>query len=324
MIANCSVYEDGRPRAERLDLSDAYEACRTSADAFVWIGLVDPTQDEFDAVSREFELHELAVEDAIKAHQRPKLDVYGDMLFLVLKTAHYHQDREEVEIGEINVFAGPGYVITVRHGAPSELVGVRRHVESRTDLLRCGPGAVLHAIVDRVVDDYLPVLEGIEDDIEEVEEEVFAPRGSAPTQRIYQLKREAIEMSRATGPLVAPLERLVREEFAMIPDTVREYFRDVYDHAVRYNEQVDAFGDRLNGVLNANVAQVSLRLNEDVRKISSWAAIIAVPTMIAGIYGMNFEHMPELRWELGYPLAVAAMALACFLLYAYFKRRRWL
>src|SRR3954452_17480700 len=326
MIVDCAVYEDGKRQKGSLELDQAYEAGRNGDDPtrFVWIGLKEPSADEFDSVAREFHLHELAVEDAIKAHQRPKIEVYDETLFVVLKTARYHDDSETVEIGEILLFVGDGFIVSVRHGSASELHDVRLQTEKRQDLLRCGPGAVLHAIIDRVVDDYEPVLAGIEDDIEELEEQVFSPARSNPTERIYKLKREVLQMHRAAAPLADPLERLAEGHFEVVHADIREYFRDVYDHVLRANEIVDGFREMLNGILDANTAQVSVRQNEDMRKISAWVAIVAVPTAIAGIYGMNFEHMPELRWTLGYPAVLLVMASICFGLYRYFKRVGWL
>jgi magnesium transporter len=323
VIVDWAVYEEGRRRAEKPALEDTYDLCRKDG-SFAWIGLYEPTEEEFDAVRREFDLHELAVEDAIKAHQRPKLEVYDDTLFLVLKTARYLDEPEEVEFGEILVFVAEGFVVTVRHGEASELRGVRRQVEQRPDMLRCGPGAVLHAIVDRVVDDYQPVLAGLEDDIEEVEQEVFSPDRTNPAKRIYELSREVIEFHRATSPLVEPLRQLAEGRHEVVHPAIREYFRDVYDHSLRANETVDAMRELLSGILQANLSQVSVRQNEDVRRISAWVAIIAVPTMVAGIYGMNFEHMPELKWSVGYPAALTLMLVACVSLYRYFKKVGWL
>jgi magnesium transporter len=323
-IIDCAVYEDGRRRDGHLPLEKAYDATRHDHSAWVWIGLVEPSMEEFDSVQREFQLHDLAVEDAVKAHQRPKLEVYGDTLFLVLKTARYHDAEEAVEFGEILLFMGPGFIVSVRHGQAAELHGVRQEVEQRPELLRCGPSAVLHAIIDRVVDEYEPVLAGIEDDIEEVEEAVFAPGRTNSAERIYKLKREATEMHRATAPLVEPLQRLSEAEYELVAKGMLEYFRDVYDHILRANETVEGFSDGLASALNANLTQVSVRQNEDMRKISAWAAILVAPTIVTGIYGMNFNHMPELRWHAGYPLAVTAIVLLCLGLYAYFKRLGWL
>jgi magnesium transporter len=328
MIVDCAVYEDGERQAGDLDLHEAYEAgAHHDGDGrgrFVWIGLREPSQEEFDSVAREFHLHELAVEDAIKAHQRPKIEVYDDTLFVVLKTARYHDDSETVEVGEILVFVGDGFIVTVRHGTPSELHDVRLKTEKRSDLLRCGPGAVLHAIIDRVVDDYEPVLAGIEDDVEEVEADVFSPERTNPTERIYKLKGEVLEMHRATSPLVEPLDRLASGYYEVIHEDIHEYFRDVYDHVLRANETVDGFREMLNGILDANAAQVGVRQNDDMRKISAWVAIAAVPTAICAVYGMNFDHMPELHWTFGYPAVMVAIALICLLLYRNFKRIGWL
>ena len=323
-ILGCAVYKEGRREEEHLDLEEARAVCRSNDDAFVWIGLKDPTEDEFARVTGEFGLHELAVEDAIKAHQRPKLERYGDTVFIVLKTACYHDESETVEIGEINIFVGESFVITVRHGEASALDGVRAAADQRPEMLQSGPGAVLHAIVDRVVDDYSPVIEGVEGDIEELEEAVFSTDRTNPTQRIYKLKREVLELHRATAPLIDPLDKLSQGQVEIVGPEIHEYFRDVYDHIVRADEQVESLREALNGIVTSNLAQVGIRQNEDVRKISAWVAIIAVPTAIAGVYGMNFEHMPVLKWEAGYPMALGIMLVACLSLYAYFKRVGWL
>ncbi len=330
-IVDCALYEDGTRQAGDLALHEAYEAgCHRNGDGdngsrFVWIGLREPTPDEFDSVAREFHLHELAVEDAINAHQRPKLELYGDTLFLVLKTARYHDDTETVEIGEILLFVGDGFIVSVRHGSASDLHDVRLRTEERPELLRCGPGAVLHAIVDKVVDDYEPVLIGIENDIEELEQDVFSPDRTNPTERIYKLKREVLQMHRATAPLVEPLDKLAKAHYRdHVHEDIHEYFRDVYDHTLRANETVEGFREMLNGILDANAAQVGVRQNDDMRKISAWVAIAAVPTAIAGIYGRNFRHMPELHWRFGYPAAIVAIALICFVLWRQFKRVGWL
>jgi magnesium transporter len=325
MIVDCAVYKDGRREAGNLELEHAYEAAQDGhAGSFVWIGVRDPTREEFDSVAREFYLHELAVEDAIKAHQRPKIEEYDGTLFIVLKTAKYHDDTETVEFGEINLFVGKTFVISVRHGAPSALDDVRKRIESRPEMLRCGPGSVMHGIIDKVVDDYEPVLAGIEDDIEEVEEEVFSERRDNPTQRIYKLKREVLAMHRATSPLIEPLKRLGKGDVPHVHEDIREYFRDIYDHVARANDLVDSMRDMLNGILDANTAQVSVRQNDDMRRISAWVGIVAVPTLLAGIWGMNYKHMPELSWHYGYPMALAIMGILMLVLYRAFKRAGWL
>jgi magnesium transporter len=323
MIIDCAVYTDGERRPGELSLDKAYAASR-EPDAFVWIGLYEPTPEEFESVRREFSLHELAVEDAIQAHQRPKLEIYDETLFVVLKTARYLEAEERVEFGEINLFIGDGFVVSVRHTPASELRGVRKQMEARPDLLRYGPGAVLHGIVDRVVDDYVPVVTGLDDDIKEVEKEVFSPAGGNTAERIYLLKREVVEFHQTTAPLVEPLDQLARRPVPLIHEDLREYFRDVDDHLMRIVERVDGFRDLLTSVLDANLAQVGVRQNEDMRKISAWVAIAAVPTMLAGIYGMNFQHMPELRWTLGYPMVLAVMGGFCGFLYYKFRKSGWL
>jgi magnesium transporter len=323
MILDCAVYREGRRDDEDLSLHEAVNAGR-APEAFVWIGLYEPTEDEFDSIRREFDLHELAVEDAIHAHQRPKLEVYGEMVFIVLKTARYIDPEEVVRLGEILIFLGSDFIITVRHGEASSLQEVRSRLEADPALLKCGPGAVLHAIVDHVVDDYAPALTGLGEDIDEIEDEVFSGRRTNPAERIYKLKRETLEFNKATGPLVEPIDRLARGHYQLIHPEVRAYFGDVNDHLLRIHDQLESYRDLLTSILEANLAQVTVRQNQDVRTISAIVAILAVPTMIAGIYGMNFEHMPELGWTFGYPLVLGVMVAICFALYRFFKRVGWL
>jgi magnesium transporter len=322
-IVDLAVYRDGK-REDEVSFDDAFEACRAPG-TLVWIGLHEPSPEEFDAVRREFNLHELAVEDAMKGHQRPKLEIYGDdQLFVVLKTARYFEP-DVLEFGEILTFVGDQYVVSVRHGEATPLHDVRLALEQRPDLLRCGTGAVLHAIVDKVVDDYTPVLTNLDIDITELEAEAFgedAPMGL--TERIYRLKRQVINLHRATAPLQEPLSRLADGRFDEIHEDIRPYFRDVYDHLVRAVQTADQYRELLTSILEANLTQVSVRQNEEMRKISAWAAILAVPTLIAGVYGMNFRNMPELGWHYGYPIAVASMACLCVALYGYFRHIDWL
>jgi magnesium transporter len=323
VIVDCAVYQSGYREPGTLGLDEVAAACRRP-DAFVWIGLYEPSDDEFATVAREFGLHELAVEDAIAAHQRPKLEMYDKSLFIVLKTARYVDETEMVQFGEIQIFVGDGFVVHVRHGEASPLADARRRVEERPDLLKLGPGAVAHAILDKVVDDYAPVAEGIENDISEVEYEVFSESGTNPVERIYKLKREVLELHGATVPLVEPLDDLTRRSYSLVPDDLDKYFRDVHDHLLRIVQRVVTDRDLLSSVLEANLTRVSVRQNEDMRKISAWVAIAAVPTMIAGLYGMNFEHMPELGSLYGYPVVLAFMATVCALLYWRFRRSGWL
>jgi len=323
VIVDCAVYEGGHRRDGELRLEDAFEAAHQDG-AFVWIGLYEPSERELDSVRREFDLHELAVEDAVKAHQRPKLEVYDDTLLLVLKPVRYHDGSEAIETGEILLFVGDGFIVSVRHGEASSLGDVRRRVEGEPERLRAGPDAVLHAVIDRVVDDYLPVAQALEEDIEEVEADVFSPSRDNPAERIFKLKREVLEFSRAAIPLAEPLDSLTEGDLPQVDGSMASYFRDVRDHLARVVEQIESERELLTNILTANLTQVGVRQNEDMRKISAWVAIVAVPTMIAGIYGMNFDFMPELHSPYGYPGVLAVMLVACLTLYRRFRRAGWL
>ena len=324
MIVDCAAYADGQRCNEgQMEIDRALERAADD-DAFVWIGLYEPTEDEFDAVKREFHLHELAVEDAIHAHQRPKLEMYGDTIFVVLKTARYVDSDEIIELGEILIFLGENFIVTVRHGEATGLHDLREQVESDHEMLKHGPAGVLHAIIDKVVDDYGPALEGLDEDVAEVEDEVFSESSTNRAERIYRLKREVLQFLKATTPLSEPMQRLAHRQHPLVPDEVRAYFRDVTDHLARVQDQLEGYRDLLTSVLEANLSQVGVRQNEDMRKISAWVAIAAVPTMIAGIYGMNFEHMPELGWSLGYPAILTVMLVACLTLFRTFKKSGWL
>ena len=322
-IVGLAVYRDGKREVD-VSLDRAFES-RRDPGTLVWIGLHDPTPDEFDSVRREFGLHELAVDDALKGHQRPKLEVYGeDQLFVVLKTARYFEP-DTLEFGEILIFVGDQYVISVRHGEASPLEGVRTQLEQNPKQLRHGTGAVLHAIVDQVVDDYTPVLTNLDIDITELEAQAFGEqRVAGLTERIYRLKRQVIDFHRATAPLAEPLGRLSDGRYAHVDEEMRPYFRDVYDHLLRTVQTADTYRELLTSILEANLTQVSVRQNEEMRTISAWAAIIAVPTLLAGIWGMNFKHMPELRWHLGYPAALVLMAALCVCLWRFFRHIDWL
>jgi magnesium transporter len=320
MILDCAVYEDGQRGAGALALADAGAACKRDG-SFVWIGVYEPEESEFDSIAREFGLHELAVEDAVDAHQRPKLELYGDTLFMVLKTIRYVPAAEEIEGGEILLFVHRDFMVTVRHGQASALGEVRRRVDARPDLLVHGPGAVLYAIVDRIVDDYEPIVHELESDISEVEHEVFSPDRSNPGERIYALEREVLEFHRAVAPLAVAVDRLAHVEHELIDPELRAYFRDVHDHLLRIAGRIAGFRELLGSILQANLTQVTVRQNSDMRKISAWVAIAAVPTLLAGIYGMNFKDMPELASPLGYPLVIA---IVCGTLYWRFRRSGWL
>jgi magnesium transporter len=291
---------------------------------FVWLGVVEPSPQELEGLQRVFGLHELAVEDAQSFHLRPKVEQYEEgIVFVVLRTARYVKGPEEVEFGEVSIFLGPSFVITVRQGAASDLHPARLRVEARPNLLGEGPLAALWAILDQIVDDYAPVVEELERDIEELEKIVFSG-AEAPTQRIYILRREVTDFYRAVHPLMAPAAALARGSLLDVRKELRQYFRDVNDHLELINEEVIAQRDLLTTILQANMAVVSVKQNDIVRKISGWAAIITVPTFIASFYGMNFTHMPELRWVGSYPLVVALMVVAALLLHRSLKRAGWL
>ena len=324
MIVDCAIYEGGERQGGRVAVEEALHQVRTSDDGFVWIGLVEPTPEEFHEITGAFGLHPLAVEDAVHAHQRPKIEVYGDIVFVVLKAGRYVDSEEVIELSQIMVFLGEGFLITVRHGDTELLADVRREITSAPDELKCGPIGVLHAILDRVVDDYAIVLRNLDVDIDEVEQQVFASTMSNQAERIYKLKREVLEFRQAVLPLADPLELLATGRLPHTEDAPTEYFRDVHDHVLRTRDRVEAVDALLTSVLSANLAQVGVRQNEDMRKISAWVAIIAMPTMIAGVYGMNFQHMPELGWVLGYPFALGLMAISCVGLFVLFRRRGWL
>ena len=322
VIVDCAVYVDGLRVPGDLDFAGSLETARAKG-GFVWIGLHEPDEDEFDEVAKAFELHPLAVEDAVHPHQRPKLEHFDQTLFVVLKPARYVDEEELVEVDQIMVFLGEDFVVSVRHGESTALAGVRARLDASPDLLRWGSGSVLYAIADRVVDDYADVVRGVDNDIDQIEEEVFSGPEAAHSQRIFKLKREVLDFRRAVEPLEPALDEL-RMGTRPVDPASTDYFRDVHDHLLRVRERLVALDALLDSALNANVAQVGMRQNEDMRKISAWVAIIAMPTMIAGIYGMNFQHMPELGWRFGYPMALVAMVVSCALLYKNFKRRGWL
>jgi magnesium transporter len=324
VIVDCTVYDNGVRREGELPVEQALDAARSSPDAFVWIGLHEPTAEEFVAVVEEFELHPLAVEDAVHAHQRPKLETYGPTLFIVLKAARYVDPDEIVSLTEIMLFLGDGFLITVRHGESAVLAEVRRMLEADPERMKLGPLGVFHAIVDRVVDDYAVVVRGLNTDIEEIERQVFSEERKNHAQRIYRLKVEALEFRQAIVGLDDPLDDLATGKVAKAETVLLDYFRDVHDHLLRVAQRVEAIDNLLSSALTANLAQLGVRQNEDMRRISAWVAIVAVPTMVAGIYGMNFEHMPELGWAFGYPFALALMVSLCLTLYVLFRRRGWL
>jgi len=331
-LVDWAYYRAGKRDDGLKSYVDALNRSRRG-DGFVWIGLFQPNEHQLAVVGAEFGLHRLALEDAAEAHQRPKLEQYGERgetLFAVFKTVRYvphtalTATSEVVESGEVMVFCGTGFVITVRHGEHSELAGLRQQLEADPERLAAGPGCVLHAIADHVVDNYLEVAEQVQSDIDQIEVEMFSPRGWRNIERVFQLKREVLELKRAVAPLTAPMRVLAYRRHPLITDETRTYFRDVEDHLLRVKEQVTSFDELLTSILQAGLAQVQVAENEDMRRIAAWVAILAVPTMIAGIYGMNFDNMPELRWYYGYYAVLVVMATACTTLYILFKRNRWL
>ncbi|MGA6221583.1 magnesium and cobalt transport protein CorA [Streptomyces umbrinus] len=337
-VVQAALYRDGTRVANPATLADTFRELREQPDGMAWIGLARPTEEEILSLAAEFDLHPLAVEDAMEAHQRPKLERYGETLFVVLRAARYLDASEEVDFGELHVFIGPDFLITVRHGAAPDLSAVRRRMEETPELLKLGPEAVLYAILDAVVDGYAPVVAGVQNDIDEIETEVF---GGDPwvSRRIYELSREMVEFQRATRPLVGMLHGLMAG-FAKYgtDEELQRYLRDVADHVTHTSERVDGFRQALTDILTVNatlvtqqqnaemraLAEAGFEQNEEIKKISSWAAILFAPTLVGTIYGMNFDDMPELGWTFGYPFAIGLMGVVCVSLYFIFKRRDWL
>lgn len=331
VIGDCAVYgTDGR-RPGRVPLPAAAKAAQAS-DGFVWIGLQQPTAQEFEAIAAEFDLPELAVEDAVGAHQRPKLEVYGDVVFAVLKPVRYVDHNEVVDVSEIAIFLGPNFVVTVRHGYSDVLAEVRKEMDAAgSELLSYGPTAVFYRAADRIVDEYEDAAAQISVDVEEIEVQVFGGDDLDHAQRIYKLKREVLEFRRAVAPLATPLQHLAAGEIAGMSPAVTPYFRDVHDHLLRTIDIIESHDRMLTDVLSADLAQVNVRQsrtavrqNEDMRRISAWAAIALVPTAIAGIYGMNFDNMPELGWKYGYFIFLGVILTTCVGLHRLFHRNGWL
>ncbi|MFJ6700429.1 magnesium/cobalt transporter CorA [Streptomyces sp. NPDC091272] len=327
VIVDCAIYREGRRTEGPSDFSDALAQARSAQDRFLWIGLHEPTEQEFDLVTSEFGLHPLAVEDSLSAHQRPKLEVYEDSLFAVLKPVVYEPESDTVSSGELMVFVGDSFVVTVRHGEGAPLAAVRKRLESDPKLLAHGPTSVLYAVSDAVVDHYLEVAAELATDMEELEAEVFSPQGGdtkGTAGRIYTFKRQVLEFRRASAPLAQPMLRLSSPGLPFVQDHAQPFFRDVSDHLTRANEQVEGLDRLLSDILSAHLAQMGVRQNDDMRKISAWAAMAAVPTMVAGIYGMNFENMPELTWGWAYYGVLVFMVVCEVGLYRLFKKRGWL
>lgn len=337
-IVDAALYRDGKRISTPNSLAETYRQLRADTEAMAWIGLYKPSDAELMSLAEEFDLHELAIEDAMEAHQRPKLERYGETLFVVLRAARYIDSVEEVDFAELHLFVGPGFVITVRHGAAPDLSGVRRRMEDDPDLLRLGPEAVLYAILDSVVDGYVPVVNGVSNDVDEIEVQVFG-RDPKVSRRIYELSREVLEFQRATRPLSGMLAGLEAGfEKYETDEELQRYLRDVADHVTEVTERVDGFRQVLAAILAVNstlvtqqqneemksLTEASFEQNEELKKISAWAAILFAPTLVGTIYGMNFDEMPELHWLYGYPFALALMAAVCLSLFVVFRRKGWL
>ncbi|HEU0191855.1 MAG TPA: magnesium/cobalt transporter CorA [Mycobacterium sp.] len=333
-VVDCGVYEDGVRLPGVYSPADAVakvaESTAAGRSAFVWIGLHEPDAEQMQTVADTFGLHALAVEDAVHAHQRPKLELYDDIMFLVLKTVNYvpHDStllaREIVETGEIMIFVGKNFVITVRHGEHSGLADVRKRLDADPEHMRLGPYAVMHGVADYVVDRYVEVTNLMETDIDAIEEVAFAPGARTDVEPIYQIKREVVELRRSVAPLSIPFQRMQTEHRDLISKEVRRYLRDVADHQAHVADQIASYDEMLSSLVQAALARVGMQQNTDMRKISAWAAMLAVPTLIAGIYGMNFANMPVLQWTWGYPVTLVAMLCICVFLYRTFRRNGWL
>ena len=323
MIMDYALSRNGERALDGSTISERIASARKDG-GFLWVGVSEPTSEEFDGLVQDFHLHPLAVEDAIQAKQRPKLETYEGMTFVVVRTTFYEESASQVTTGEILAFIGDHYIVVVRHGEGSPLTGVRGRLEQNPALLKLGPYAVLHAIVDRVIDSYIAIAAELEKDVIEVEQSVFSDRKAYNSEKIYFLKRELLEFSHAIHPLQVPLQRLAVDFNDIVPDELAPFFRDTLDHLQSAVDIADALDNLLTSALSADLAHVQVQQNEDMRKITSWVALAATPTMLAGIYGMNFDHMPELRWTFGYPLVMGVMALVTGTLYYKFKKSNWL
>ena len=323
MIVDSALYQNGIRVKDSGDISDFVDEARRDG-GFVWVGLASPTQEEFDHVVGELNFHPLAVEDAITAKQRPKIEEYGGLTFFVLKTVFYNESRSEITTGELMCFVDPHFIVIVRHGEGTPLASVRHEIEARPDFLTQGPFAVLHAVADRVIDGYITIAAELENDVIQLENKVFGGTRQTFSQEIYFLKREIIEYRHAIEPLVIPLQKLVSETYQPTPNLLKPFFRDTLDHLQRACEHASGMYSLLSSALQADLAHIQVRQNEDVRRISAWVALAAGPTMIAGIYGMNFDFMPELRWKFSYPLLLLGITSLSGLLFYKFRKSEWL
>ena len=321
-VVNCVAYADGQ-RDRAVDIGDISEVLKLPG-RFIWIGLHEPSEELLRHVQVEFGLHDLAIEDAHRAHQRPKVEMFGDSLFMVLRTVQLGGDGRRLSFGETHFFVGPNYIVSVRHGSSLSYADVRTRCESTPQLLRKGPGFALYALMDSIVDQYFPIVDALAEELQVLEEQIFSEAFSRDTTtQVYELKRELLEVKAVVSPLIDICNRLSRFDVALIGDDTKLYFRDVYDHAIRINEMVDTLRELLTTALEASFAFISIAQNEVTKTFAGWAAIIAIPTMVAGIYGMNFDWMPELRWQYGYPVVLGLTFTACAALYLHFKRSGW-
>ncbi len=322
-VVNCVAYHKGL-RVANVEINEISSMLR-KRDHFVWVGLHEPGADLLKNIQQAFGLHDLAIEDSFKAHQRPKLETYGDSIFLVLRNVQIVPNDYHIDFGETHFFLGPNYIVNIRHGSSLAYTEVRARCEETPELLSKGPAFALYAVMDSIVDQYFPVIEELEKELDEVEDEIFGNKPTrGTTQRIYELKRELLEVKRVITPIIDICNRLMRFDIKLVPDDTRPYFRDVYDHAIRINEMLETTRDLVTAALEANFSLTSISQSEVSKKFAGWAAIIGVPTMIAGIYGMNFEAMPELHWTYAYPVVLIVTFCLCIILYIFFKRSGWL
>ncbi|MEX2233096.1 MAG: magnesium/cobalt transporter CorA [Cyclobacteriaceae bacterium] len=320
MIIDCAEYCEGK-RVAKVDVAHVNEVLK-KPNRFIWIGMQEPDDVMLKTIQKEFGLHDLAIEDALRAHQRPKIESYADTLFVVLRTVQMKQGS--VDLGETHFFVGHNFIVSVRHGSSIAYVDVRARCESTPHLLSKGPAFALYALMDSIVDQYFPVINALEDDLTDIEENIFHEKLRRDnTAKIYYLKRQLLDVKRSVSPLIDICNRLMRFDLKFIDEETRPYFRDVYDHAVRINEMVDNSRELLSAALEANLSMISISQNEIAKRFAAWAALIGVPTMIAGIYGMNFSYMPELTWEWSYPAVIAGTIGICLFLYFRFKRSGW-
>jgi magnesium transporter len=321
-IINCVAYADGRRLAD-VELNNVHEII-WNENQFVWIGLHEPSEEVLQKVQAEFNLHDLAIEDAHRAHQRSKIELYGDSLFLVLRTAQVNP-QHRIEFGETHFFVGRNFIVTVRHGSSVSYKEVRLRCETTPDLLRKGQGFVLYAVMDFIVDRYFPVVHDLEQELEGIEDKIFKQKPSRETtEQVYQLKRDLLEVKRAVSPLIDICNRLMRFDIKSISTDTQVYFRDIYDHAVRINEMVDNTRELLNTAMEANFSLISISQNDTSKRFAGWAAIFAVPTMVAGFWGMNFRVLPETEWEYGFYMVIAGTLVICSLLFYFFRKSGWL